>query len=93
MSALLAWLARWFDQPDKVLHFAAGAIVAVLLAPMLNELTVLCLVAFVGWAKEVYDKAHADVHTPDGWDAFATLMGALFWLVLWALFGPPIGIS
>jgi hypothetical protein len=90
VNRLTAFLARWLAQPDKALHVIVGALIAMCLAPTLNDLTCIAIVGALGWGKERYDKAHADVHTPDGWDAFATVAGAVLGLFLWALVGLPV---
>ena len=92
-AGLLAFLGRFWRQPDKALHFAIGAAVAgslgllaVLVASTLLRprpaalaglLAGLWLCALVAWAKERSDRGDPEHHTPDGWDAFATLLGGL----------------
>lgn len=78
-------LSRFVEQPDKVLHVAVGFALATVAAVWLSDLGVLGLVGLVAWGKERYDKAHADVHTFDGWDAFATVAGGWFGLLAWRL--------
>lgn len=94
MNKITQWLARWFAQPDKVLHVIVGALAfnALVLAsrslPMpgaLRTSALLALVALAAWAKERYDKAHPTAHTADGWDAFATVAGGLAAALAWAL--------
>jgi hypothetical protein len=59
---------------DKQAHILAGAAVFATLAPSSYIAATVCLfVAAVG--KEVYDYFHKDVHTPDVWDAVATIAG------------------
>ena len=85
-------------QPDKSLHIAAGAAVAVittaaaaiigdrLLFPESAPVAVSVLAMWLGFFaallaglfKERYDRRHDDHHTYDGWDAYATVAGALF---------------
>ncbi len=77
MQSILAFLGKWFAQPDKVLHVAAGIGAQFVLGLFVPVVPTLCVVAFIAWGKERYDKAHADVHTPDDWDAFATVVGGL----------------
>lgn len=72
---LSAWLARrGVRQPDKVLHVLAGLPVG-LLAPWLG-LWALWLGALLAWGEEWRQK-RTPGRTYDGWDAFATLLGAL----------------
>lgn len=77
MRQVIAFLSRFVAQPDKLLHFAGGLVVAFALAMAGGQLAALWIVAALAWAKERYDKAHPDRHTWDGWDAFATLLGGL----------------
>ena len=85
MAQLQAWLGKFVAQPDKVLHFLVGFAAAIALSFLLPGLATLWLCGLTAWGKERYDKAHADVHTPDGWDAFATVAGSLVALTLRAL--------
>lgn len=63
---------------DKVMHLAAGALVAaVLLLLGLSPADACCAALVVGILKELYDMRHRDVHTPDVWDAVATAGGGL----------------
>lgn len=83
LARLVQLLGRFVAQPDKLLHLVGGLIVAgVVLA--LTRVAVLALWAgaAVAWLKERYDKAHPDRHTWDGWDAFATFLGALVCVTL-----------
>lgn len=75
MRQALALLGRYVRQPDKALHVLAG-LPAGLLWPWLG-LWALWLGALLAWGKEWHDKARPERHTYDGWDAFATLLGAL----------------
>jgi hypothetical protein len=59
---------------DKALHILVGVLVyamAHFVSPEVGMAAV--VVAAVG--KEVYDYFHRDVHTPDIWDAIATITG------------------
>lgn len=82
-------LARYVAQPDKALHVAACFVIALALqladVPTLETLW-LCL--GVAWAKESWDKGHPELHTWDGWDAFATLAGGLLGVTVWANLAP-----
>lgn len=63
---------------DKVLHLAAGALVAaVVLLLGLSAGDAFGAALVVGILKELYDMRHRDVHTPDVWDAAATACGGL----------------
>ena len=87
------WLKKYVAQPDKALHFAAGAIAFCVLLPLTAVLTVsgslrttgiLVAVAALGWAKERWDKRHPEEHVVDGWDAYATLLGGLAAALVWS---------
>jgi len=59
---------------DKALHFIVGVLIyaaAHFISPVVGMIAV--TVAAVG--KEVYDYANRDKHTPDLWDAVATVLG------------------
>jgi hypothetical protein len=65
---------------DKALHFIVGVLiyaVAHFISPVVGIIAV--IVAAVG--KEVYDYANRDKHTPDVWDAVATLAGGFAGLI------------
>lgn len=85
IGRVVAWLARWMRQPDKLLHFAAWfALGYVLAAADVGLLESVSLGALLAWVKERWDKAHPARHTPDGWDAYASTIGALAGVWLWA---------
>jgi len=98
LDKLLDWLARFVDQPDKVLHLAGGAIIAgvalaLCLGPLAFPIVVSLVVAMwtgaiVAWLKEWHDKRDPLHHTWDGWDAFATFLGALVCVTLYAAARP-----
>jgi hypothetical protein len=87
MDKLTAWLAQYMEQPDKFLHLVIGAAIyatacaALSFAPGASSshgAVALAAVAGVAWWKEmVYDKERPAAHTNDGWDAYATLLGAV----------------
>jgi hypothetical protein len=59
---------------DKALHFIVGVLIyaaAHFISPVVGMIAV--AVAAVG--KEVYDYMNRDKHTPDLWDAVATVLG------------------
>jgi hypothetical protein len=60
---------------DKVLHFAMGAVLFALLLHLAGPGYSLAAVAACGVAKELYDLAMRHKHTPDVWDAAATILG------------------
>lgn len=82
LSKLAALLGR--IPLDKLMHFIAGHVVTfvVLVLALGAEETPLkaAAVAAIGLAvlavgKEIYDSKHRDAHTPDVWDAVATVLG------------------
>lgn len=94
MKAIMTWLARWFAQPDKVLHVAVGFVAMQVLLmfaaaePLPERMAAAALVvSALSWAKERYDRANPDRHTADGWDAFATNVGAQLGAANWILWG------
>lgn len=82
MNKIIGFLGKYVAQPDKLLHFVGGAILGGLLTFLFGWVAGLLLGALIAWAKERYDKAHPTVHTWDGWDAFATFLGAALGAVL-----------
>jgi|LakMenE18May11ns_1017448.scaffolds.fasta_scaffold9827193_2 hypothetical protein len=65
---------------DKTLHFIVGVLIyaaAHFISPVVGMVAV--TVAAVG--KEVYDYANRDRHTPDAWDAVATIAGGVIGFV------------
>lgn len=62
---------------DKVAHFASGVVLFFLLVPFMPSVLSLAVVSVAAFAKEAYDLVHKDRHTPDGWDAAATIAGGL----------------
>lgn len=91
MQFALRFLSRWFTQPDKILHGVVGfvAFIALMFLPLpipaaMHIVAALEVVYWLGWGKEQYDKSHTALHTYDGWDALATVRGALTAALLWA---------
>ena len=62
---------------DKVYHFAGGVLIFAAALPIIGVLSGFLTVVIIGAAKEVYDYLHRDRHTPDVWDAVATVFGGL----------------
>lgn len=65
-------------RPDKLLHFAAGVIIATLVVAMTGSLAWAgAAVLLAGVGRELYDAAHPDTNTADLWDVVATCAGWL----------------
>ena len=61
---------------DKLLHFAVGAAITVLVVIVTGSLALAgAAVLLVGAGREVYDAYHPDTHTADIWDVVATCAG------------------
>lgn len=60
-------------QHDKILHFAVGFILFLVIAFYGNVLLAAIVVTVIGIAKEVFDNFFGG--TVDRWDAFATFIG------------------
>jgi hypothetical protein len=60
---------------DKVLHFAAGAVLFAVALPFIGATYALAFAVIIGFVKELYDALHKDNHTPDIWDALVTSAG------------------
>ena len=86
---ITAILARYVTQPDKVLHVLAGVPIG-LLAPWLG-VWALWLGLLVAWGKEARDKKTPETATYDGWDAYATALGAVLGYSLAPFIMPLIG--
>jgi hypothetical protein len=72
-----------FAHRDKYLHGLAGLVIA-LVVGFLHPALGLLACALAAWAKEEYDRRGHGVK--DGWDAYATLLGAVpAQLFLWML--------
>ena len=84
---------------DKANHVAYGALAATLVSvalvavqtPVLGAaLAATAVVVVLGVGKELFDRAHAETHTPDWRDAAATAVGGLLVvlpLIVGGLFG------
>ncbi len=62
---------------DKTAHFAVGAVLFAVLLPFIGSVYALAGVTVIGSAKELYDALNKDNHTPDLWDALATIAGGV----------------
>lgn len=66
---------RSWSHIDKLMHFGIAAGMSALLC----YFDLWPIAIFVSWAvaggKEMYDNAHPEAHTFDGWDAYWTLAG------------------
>lgn len=62
--------------PDKVAHFAGGVLIFAALS-WFSILAAFIAVVVAAVGKEIYDSRHKDVHTPDVWDAVATILGGV----------------
>ena len=60
---------------DKVLHFAAGAILFAVALPFIGATYALAFAVIIGFVKELYDALNKHKHTPDIWDALVTSAG------------------
>ena len=61
---------------DKLLHFAAGALIATLVVIVTGSLALAgAAVLLAGAGREVYDACHPDTNTADIWDVLATCAG------------------
>jgi hypothetical protein len=60
---------------DKVLHFAAGAILFAAALPFIGATYALAFAVVAGFVKELYDALNKENHTPDIWDALVTSAG------------------
>lgn len=61
---------------DKQGHFIVGLLIYTIIH-FINPVIGLGAVAIAAVGKEIYDYFHRDVHTPDVWDAVATLLGGI----------------
>lgn len=61
---------------DKALHIIVGVLVYAV-AHFVNPSVGMAAVVVAAVGKEVYDYMHKDKHTPDVWDAVATIGGGV----------------
>lgn len=66
---------------DKVMHFASGVVLFAVLN-WFSPHVAFWAVVLAATAKEVYDSFNNETHTPDPWDAFATILGGITGLVI-----------
>jgi len=75
---------------DKQAHFLSGAVIVFALYVIgLSSLFYMSVCILAGILKEIYDYQHKDIHTPDVWDAVATISGgvsAYAWILLSVMF-------
>lgn len=62
---------------DKVAHFASGVILFALSFHLVGAFIAFGIVALAAFGKEIYDWFNKDTHTPDAYDALATMLGGL----------------
>ena len=79
-------------QKDKVAHLGVGALIAALAGTIVPPAAALAIVVLVAWEKESYDKGHPEAHTFDGWDAFATLVGGVVWVLASDVWSQVMGV-
>lgn len=89
VKGIAAWLARFVAQPDKALHVMAGLLLVFLLCSAgVAPMWALAACSGVAWAKERWDKSRPKVHTWDGWDGFATVIGGQLGAAAWVTIAP-----
>jgi hypothetical protein len=65
---------------DKLLHFIVGVLIYAA-AHFINPVVGMVAVTVAGVGKEIYDWFCRDRHTPDLWDAVATMAGGVAGLI------------
>jgi hypothetical protein len=60
---------------DKVMHYASGVLLFALCLIVMRPRYAMAVVMLTAVAKEVYDAFNRDKHTPDIFDALATVAG------------------
>lgn len=86
---IIGYLSSKIKNFDKYLHLLIGTIVYILVYVPFDPLKAMVAVAIIARWKELFDKKHPDKHSYDGWDAYATLLGAV---IGQAILDSPIGI-
>ena len=71
------------SKPDKVAHFCLGYIISTI-APISPGAGLISAIT-IGILKEIYDKRHTDIHTPDKCDAYATIAGGILGCIALAI--------
>jgi len=66
---------------DKCHHFITGLLLFTVLQLLFSVILSFVLVASVATIKELYDLKNKATHTPDMWDAVATMSGALIGVI------------
>jgi len=73
IEKILAWLNA--IPPDKVMHFASGVVLFAAATPFIGARYAMAAVTIIAFLKEIYDAFNRDAHTPDVFDALATICG------------------
>ena len=66
---------------DKVMHFSSG-VVLFAVTQWVSIYLAISIVVISAISKELYDYTNKENHTPDVWDAFATILGGLVGLLI-----------
>jgi len=83
---------QMYKHYDKLLHGGVGFLLQTM-ARTVHPTVALVLVSLVAWFKEDRDREDPLHHTKDGWDAFATLVGAVAAEVVFFVFELTSGIK
>jgi|LauGreDrversion4_2_1035121.scaffolds.fasta_scaffold100180_1 hypothetical protein len=67
---------------DKANHLIYGLIIFGLFKVIFNPLIGIMMCTIFGLSKEIYDYLHKDAHTPDIYDAIATIVGGIIGLLI-----------
>ena len=67
---------------DKAKHAFYGLFIYNLFSFLNHTLAILIVIA-LGVSKEVYDRKHKDIHTPDIKDAIATILPSFIIYIIW----------
>lgn len=63
---------------DKALHMLYGVVIFAILVVLMTPLLAFVVSALIAILKEVYDYNNKENHSPDYWDAVATIVGSAF---------------
>lgn len=72
---------------DKQMHTISGAILGLMLYPVIGIDLGLQTIIVIALGKEVYDYYNRDIHTPDIWDAVATVIGGIVMAFIFSFIG------